>query len=188
MDGAGRGRVLFEGRTLVDYGNFELAREEAWEDSCEGFRSGRVNGLLALGDPGNLFLMTGTYFGDVPVRVSLHEEPPPVDDAWQDVVEAPWETDGSEVILLSFETAVRLGPVAAGTYRARWCAVGVDAADGARCPDPAVDAYALELWPAAPEAPRVVRAGSRSGRVAASPRPEAWHFTTLAEAAAGGGA
>ena len=97
------GRVLFDGHALVDYGNFELAGEETWEDSGEAFRSGAVNALLAIGDPGHLFFRTGTYYGDVPVNVSLFADEPPVGDMWEDVVEAPWESDGSKAILLSFD-------------------------------------------------------------------------------------
>lgn len=82
MNGADGTDVLFDGLASVDYGSFELAPADAWEDSGDEFRNGAVNGLMAVGDPGSLFLMTGTYYCHVPVRVSLHWDAPPIEDSW----------------------------------------------------------------------------------------------------------
>ena len=56
-------RILFDGVVPVDYGQIYVTSRELPE-MIEAF-AGQVNGLCGAGEPGALFLMTGTRCGRV---------------------------------------------------------------------------------------------------------------------------
>jgi hypothetical protein len=127
-------RVLFEGVVPVDYGQFYVVSQEL-PDMTKAF-AGQVNGLCGAGEPGALFLMTGTHSGQVRLRVELHEhEPPAAVDEWQEVVEAPFLPRAATVDLVPWGdgslAALPLTPdgqeaCLLPTFRVRYCAAGMD--------------------------------------------------------------
>lgn len=127
-------RVLFEGAVPLAYGQFYVASQEL-PDMTKGF-AGQVNGLCGAGEPGALFLMTGTHTGRVRLRVELHEhEPPAAVDEWEEVVEAPFLPRAATVDLVPWGdgslAALPLMPngqeaCLLPTFRVRYCAAGMD--------------------------------------------------------------
>jgi len=154
-------QILFAGDVHTDY---NLIYVESRPDSDAAFETafnGQVNGLCGGASPGFLYLSTGLHAGHVGFTVELHEEAPPVDDSWEDVVEVTFRP-GSEtlhVIQLFREAACSLA-VPQVDLRVRYCASGMDAAAPLHfVPDdePTVDRYLLQFWPAPPSADRVLR-------------------------------
>ncbi|WP_052407560.1 hypothetical protein [Allokutzneria albata] len=105
---------------------------------------GQRNGLCGAAAPGFMFLHTG----QVGFTVELHDSAPPVDEAWEDVVEVPYRPQP--------ETA--LAPWGAGTawdlalaetgYRVRYCGMRMDAGQ---------ERYLLQFWPVRPAPDQVTR-------------------------------
>ncbi len=160
-------RILFDAVAWTSYGQFYLhsGGDGLGPDMIEAF-AGQSNGLCGAGCPGELFLMIGPHTAEVPMRIEVHDEPPPVDDSWEDVVETSFIPVSPELWLASCmgEGHEVADLPAVGVYRARYSAAGMDAAriaeveqvdsDGAAEP---VDRYLLQLWPAPPAPDRVVR-------------------------------
>lgn len=131
--------------------------------------AGQANGLLGAGDPGALVLVCGTHTGHVGLRVVLHDAEPPLDDAWEDVVEATFVPAGRAVTVAGLmDDVVATVELAPATYRVRWSGTGVDEAyDGVvMAHEPLIDRFELALWPAPPAPDRVLRQGSVRGREA----------------------
>lgn len=159
-------RVIFDGRVDVDYSQILVESGERTADFSAAFL-GQENGLVGAGEPGCLILITGTHTGDVGLRVVLHDDAPPVDSHWEDIVEATFVPAAPEVTLLGLmrdDACAFLLP--ASTYRVRWSGTGMDEAyDGAVGPDEAlVDTFELAFWPAAPAPAQILRQASRRGR------------------------
>ena len=127
-------RVLFEGRVPVDYGQVYVTSREL-PDMSAAF-AGQVNGVCGAGVPGTLFLMAGTHYGHVGLRVELHDaEPPEAPPQWQDVVEVslvpraaavnlvPWG-DGPLAALRLVADEDDTGPLP--VFRVRYCAAAMD--------------------------------------------------------------
>lgn len=132
---------------------------------------GQVNGLLGAAVPGCLYLVTGLHTGWVPITVEVHDARPAVGPAWEEVVEASFRPEGTTVTLLGCmgDEPVEFD-LAVVSYRARYCASGMDAARAAdtRSEDePESDRYLLQLWPAPPAPDEVLR---RTSEIA-----EYWH-------------
>jgi len=159
---------MFDGRVHVSYRQVLVESGERTADFSAAF-SGQENGLVGAGEPGCLVLVTGTHTGDVGLRVVLHDDAPPVDPRWEDVVEATFVPAGPEVTLLGLMSdAACVFPLPAPSYRARWSGTGIDEAyDGTVGADDAlVDTFELAFWPAAPLPAEIVRQASRRGREA----------------------
>ena len=121
-------------------------------------RAGQSNGLCGAAAPGALGMVTGLHTGPVPLRVEALEAAPDLDDVWEDVVEVSFFAPTPSYMLSAFEEFHELLLPQAGHLRARWSARGMDAAreaDTRMDDEPALDAYLLQLWPAAP-APGVI--------------------------------
>ena len=118
--------------------------------SVDAFR-GQVNGLCGGAVPGGLFLRIGCWGGTIPFTVEVRESAPPIDSSWDEIVEASCSFDSLPASLQGWDgdQAIAL-PLALGDYRARFCATGYAASEtpGSLC-DPAVERYALILWPEA---------------------------------------
>ncbi|MDQ3433078.1 MAG: hypothetical protein M3481_00070 [Actinomycetota bacterium] len=115
-------------------------------------RSGQDNGLCGAAVPGALGMVTGLHTGLVPVRVEALGAAPPLDNTWEDVVEVSFHAPDRSLVLSAFDDAHELLLPQAGELRARWSARGMDAAceaDTRLEDEPALDAYLLQLWPAA---------------------------------------
>ncbi|WP_433537868.1 hypothetical protein ACQPZK_09180 [Micromonospora sp. CA-249363] len=127
-------RVLFDGPAPVDYGQIYVTSREL-PDMQQAF-AGQANGLCGAGDPGVLFLMTGTHSGRVRFRIELHDDEPPTAAAeWEDVVEVSFVPMAAAVDLVPWGDGAlaRLPLTPDGrdggrlpVYRVRYCAAGMD--------------------------------------------------------------
>jgi hypothetical protein len=84
-----------EGEVHAHYGQIYV---ESDPDSfgpglAEAF-AGRSAGLCGAATPGALWLSTGLHTGDVGFTVEVHEQAPPLDPVWEDVVETPGSLAG----------------------------------------------------------------------------------------------
>ncbi|OEV01934.1 hypothetical protein AN217_01175 [Streptomyces qinglanensis] len=134
-------------------------------DLCEAF-AGQSGGLCGAAVPGALWLNTGLHTGDVGFAVEVHDEEPPLDPGWEDVVEVSFHPESEDTCLVSWagQAAWDLG-LARTDYRVRYCGRGMDEGrelDTRLSGEPAADSYLLQFWPAPPQADRVVRQASRA--------------------------
>jgi hypothetical protein len=109
---------------------------------------------------GTLFLVTGLHTGKVDFAVELYDEAPPIDDTWEEIVEASYRPAG-DVALIGWggegHWPLDLDEV---DYRVRYCGWGMDAGHQAAPPmdgEPLVDRYLLQFWPAPPTPDRVIK-------------------------------
>jgi hypothetical protein len=156
-------RVLFAGDVHVDYHQIYIRGGSTFPtDAMVDNFAGQVNGLCGGAWPGMLFLSIGMNVGLVGVAVELHDEAPPLDDFWEDVVEVSFAPEDGTATLTEWggEPVASL-ELNATNLRVRYCAHGLDdgaAATGRISPDePVVDRYLLQFWPATPSVDRVVR-------------------------------
>ena len=144
--------VLLDSDINVHYGFLWLApADDALPEGDP--RAGQTNGLCGAAVPGALGMVTGLHTGSVPVRVEALDVAPPLDEAWEEVVEVSFVAQEREYLLSAFEEFHDVLLPWRGDLRARWHARGMQEAREAdtRLEDePGVDAYLLQLWPAAP--------------------------------------
>ncbi|MFE6736021.1 hypothetical protein [Microbacterium sp. NPDC057650] len=151
-------QVVFDGSVWTSYAQAALTTGELEPPLPDDAFRGQSNGLCGAAVDGTLFLITGTHTGQVPIRVSLHDEAPDLGD-WEEIVEASLLPASGTAALAGWaeNPAVRFA-VPEPSYRARWNATGMDAGhqqDVADEADPAPDSYELMLWPA-PAAPDAI--------------------------------
>lgn len=153
---------LFSGPLYVHYRQAYVVDEHS-----DGFpmldeaTSGQVNGLCGAAIPGSLFLTTGMHTGAVEFVVELVEQPPPLEDVWEDVVEVSYRPRGEQVALVQWagEAGFPLD-LPPQSYRVRYSATGMDEAhrvDTVPTGGPTIDSYALTFWPADPAPDVIVR-------------------------------
>ncbi|MGW0472137.1 hypothetical protein [Streptomyces coeruleorubidus] len=156
-----------EGEVHVHYGqiyvetdpdNFELGLPEAF--------AGQRAGLCGAATPGALWLNTGLHTGDVGFTVEVYEQAPPLDPAWEDVVEVSFRPVSADSALVEWGGGAswRLG-LEEADYRVRYCAKGMDRAsdrDTRLDGEPPLDCYLLQFWPAPPEPDRVLKQTSQA--------------------------
>ncbi len=128
---------------------------------------GQRNGLCGAAVPGALFLRTGTHTGRVGFTVEAHNAAPPVDDEWEEVVEATFVPVSPDARLVEWGGGSG-SPVDLGLderpWRVRYCAIGMDAGHGAgpaQDGEASVDRYLLQFWPAPPDGDQIVRQTSQ---------------------------
>jgi hypothetical protein len=148
------------GPAWVAYGQIYVESSDFYADLGECF-GGQQNGLCGAAIPGKLFLITGLHTGKVGFSVDLYDEAPPIDDSWEEIVEASFKLEGDEVALVGWggegRWPLELQPI---DYRVRYCGWGMDAGHQAGPPmddEPPVDRYLLQFWPARPEPDQVVK-------------------------------
>jgi hypothetical protein len=142
--------VLFDADIEVHYGFLSLQPATAAADPATG-RAGQLNGLCGAAEPGCLSMTTGLHTGQVPLRIEAHDNEPPVGADWEEVVEVSCTFEPGGYILAAFDFREDIQLPAPGSYRARWCASGMDEAheaDTRMDDEPALDRYLLQLWPA----------------------------------------
>ena len=163
-------RTFVDGEVHVHYGQIYVESDEDFPDLGESF-AGQSNGLCGAAIPGALFLITGLHTGNVRFRAELHHGPPPLDDAWEEVVEVSFTPRSPRTALVQWAGEASWDLDLAETcHRVRYCAAGMDearAADTRLDGEPVLDRYLLQFWPAAPAPDRVLR---RTGEIAAY-----WH-------------
>ncbi|SCG56191.1 hypothetical protein [Micromonospora zamorensis] len=163
-------RVLFDGKAPVAYGQIYVTSRELPDDMAGSF-AGQANGLCGGGQPGTLFLMTGTHSGQVQFTVELHDvEPPVAAEEWEEVVEVSFEPRAAVADLVPWGdgSLAKLPLTSDGqdtsrlpVYRVRYCAMGMDeghdpfgghdpdelAEDDYTYMDQRPDRYLLCFWP-----------------------------------------
>ncbi|CCK24899.1 hypothetical protein BN159_0520 [Streptomyces davaonensis JCM 4913] len=127
--------------------------------------AGQRAGLCGAAVPGALFLLTGLHTGHVGFTVEVHDQAPPLDPAWEEVVEASFRpvSQDSSLVQWAGEDSWQLG-LEEIDYRVRYCAKGMDAAnelDTRLDKEPQQDCYLLQFWPAAAEPDRIVKQTSK---------------------------
>ena len=96
-------QTLFDGdRRRLLLPALHLQRRPGAGDPLADAFSGQQNGLCGGAWPGFLFLTTGLNVGYVPFRVERHDEAPPVDDGWEDIVEVSFRPATPEVALVEW--------------------------------------------------------------------------------------
>jgi hypothetical protein len=87
------------GPAHVHYGQIYVESGlESPDDPFEGF-GGQRNRLCGAAVPGFLCLLTGLHTGEVGFTVEVHEEPPLVDESWQEIVEASFHPIGEAALV-----------------------------------------------------------------------------------------
>ncbi|WP_203589995.1 hypothetical protein [Streptomyces sp. SID13031] len=143
------------GPAWVSYAQIYVESTETWADLHECF-GGQQNGLCGAAIGGRLWLITGLHTGEVGFTVELHDDEPPVDEEWEEVVEASYRPEGPTALNgwgghgywpLDLELI---------DYRVRYSAWGMEASEQSAGPMDG-ERYLVQFWPA-PRAPdRVVR-------------------------------
>lgn len=155
------------GEVHVHYGQIyvESAPDHAVPDLSEA-SAGQSGGLCGAAVPGALHLITGLHTGDVGFTVEVHDEEPPLDPVWEDVVEVSFHPVSERTSLVQWAGEATWDLNLARTdYRVRYCAQGMDEGrklDTRVSGEPQADRYLLQFWPAPPRADRVVRTTSRN--------------------------
>ncbi|MFI9833331.1 hypothetical protein ACIHIX_37230 [Streptomyces sp. NPDC051913] len=155
-----------EGEVFVHYGQIyvESDPDTFGPDLDEAF-AGQRGGLCGAATPGSLWLTTGLHTGDVGFTVEVHEEQPPLDPRWEDVVEVSFRPASAESRLMQWagEDMWELD-LEEIDYRVRYCAKGMDEAhrkDTRLDSEPQLDRYLLQFWPAPPETDRILKETSK---------------------------
>ncbi|MEV2216090.1 hypothetical protein AB0H86_32510 [Streptomyces sp. NPDC050997] len=151
-----------EGEVHVHYGQIYV---ESDADSfgpyfAESF-AGQTGGLCGAAIPGALWLNTGLHTGHVGFTVEVHDQAPPLEPGWEDVVEVSFRPASARSVLVQWaaETDWELD-LDEADYRVRFCAKGMDQArkDDTRLDEePQLDSYLLQFWPAGPAPDRVLK-------------------------------
>jgi hypothetical protein len=153
-------RTLMSGEALIDYAQIYVYADNR-PDLPEGHEcfAGQVNGLCGAAAPGFLFLVTGLRTGDVGFVVELHDESPPLDDGWEEIVEVSFRPAARTALVAWGEEWSSPLDLAEVDYRVRYCGAGMDEArDQTRMAGEAeLDRYLLQFWPAPPQPDRIVK-------------------------------
>jgi hypothetical protein len=157
-------RTLVSGDLWVHYGQIYVRSGQADprvpDPKPHECFAGQQNGLCGGAVPGCLFLITGLHTGTVGFVVELHDQPPALDDSWEEIVEVSSRPVGEASLIGwagEWEWPLELIET---DYRVRYCATGMDAgraADTRMDDEPELDHYLLQLWPGPPGPDRVVR-------------------------------
>ena len=154
-------RVLFDDTVNVSYSQMYVA-SDGIEPAADlhATLSGPDNGLCGALTSGFLFLTTGAQYGDVRVRVELHDAEPPVDDAWEEIVEVSFTPASADTNLVPWACEKSWPPaIEPVSHRVRYCGSGLDDAqsEGELGQKPWPDRYLLQFWPAAAQPDRIVK-------------------------------
>lgn len=158
-------RRPIEGEVFVHYGQLyvESDPDSFGPDLAEAF-AGQSAGLCGAAIPGALWLSTGLHTGDVGFTVEVHDQAPPLDTGWEDVVEVSFRpvSGSSALVQWAGEASWELD-LDETDYRVRYCAKGMDEAnrqDTRLDDEPQLDCYLLQFWPAPPAPDRVLKQSS----------------------------
>jgi hypothetical protein len=156
--------VLYDDAWVVEEGVWDVRAPGKWVAHTGRAFRGQANGLLGAAVDGVMVLVVPGMYGKYRTRVELGGRRPPVPRWCEDVVEAPFRSDG-ELVMSSFESFSDTWQVEPGTYRVRYCVTGLDAAatedefDGDDY-HTYTGRHLLQLWPAPIAPDEVVRVGS----------------------------
>lgn len=141
--------VLFDDEISVQYRFAYLEPEDA--DPIDGFGlEGQLNGLCGAAHPGVLSMTFGLHTGYLPLRIEALADPPPIAGDWEEIVEVSFRVAQRDYQVAAFEDFYPVRLPRSGRYRARFHALGMDAAADADYRDEGeqvIDRYLLQLWP-----------------------------------------
>lgn len=144
-------KTLFSGRLWVHYGQAYVVSGPVFDSDLEASFRGQSNGLCGASSPNLLFLITGLHTGHVNFSVEFSNAEPPLDRAWEDVVEVS-STMVNRPFLEEWAGQVSYPiDLSPGTYRVRYAAKGMDSAravDTIVETEEPIDTYHLSFWPA----------------------------------------
>jgi hypothetical protein len=148
---------------FADYFQFYLQDEAASGDLSQSWDEEATERLLAVA-PGTIGVGT-VRNNSVPVLLEIHDQEPNDDlRAWDHVVECSLDVSSGRVVIAGctdyFPDAARI-VVAPGHYRARVSYGALDTLSESEDGLNGDDRYRVQLWLAAPMAPRVVKQRSR---------------------------
>lgn len=146
---------------FADYHQFYLQDESAEGDLSMAWTEEAERRRLAVA-PGAVGIGTARAM-DVPVTLEIHTQaPPPAPAAFELVVECALQVDSGRIVVAGctdyFPDAARVA-VAPGSYRVRACHAGLDTVSADELDGD--DRYLVQLWPAPPIEPTVVRSQAR---------------------------
>ena len=161
--------LAYEGPLEVHYGQAYVFSGEADETGdMDAYFRGQSSGLLGAARPGMLFLTTGLHTGRVDFAVELAEAEPPLDESWEECVEASFVPSSEDVQIVDWNgTLVVELPLSVKHYRVRYAGRAMDAgheADTIPEGEDAIDAYRLSFWPAPPAPDQVLKQTSEIAR------------------------
>ncbi|MEV5440644.1 hypothetical protein AB0K80_32270 [Streptomyces sp. NPDC052682] len=150
-----------DGEVHVHYGQIYVESDpDAYGPALDEAFAGQSAGLCGAAVPGALWLHTGLHTGSVGFTVEVHDQAPPLDETWEDVVEVSFRpvSDSSTLMEWAGEASWDLG-LEQTDYRVRYCARGMDAGHrmDTRLDRPQADRYLLQFWPAPPAPDRVLK-------------------------------
>jgi hypothetical protein len=151
--------TLMSGDAWVHYGQIYVESGEELPELSACF-GGQQNGLCGAAEPGTLYLVTGLHTGTVGFAVEVHDEPPPVDERWEEIVEVSFRPAGETALVCWAGEAHWPLDLAQGDYRVRYCGTRMDEgreADTRMDGEPELDRYLLQFWPGPPEPDVVIK-------------------------------
>ncbi|MFH9008446.1 hypothetical protein ACH4E5_35065 [Streptomyces afghaniensis] len=156
-----------EGEVHVHYGQIYVETDpDSYGPGLEEAFAGQRAGLCGAATAGALWLNTGLHTGSVGFTVEVHEKAPPLDPAWEDVVEVSFRPASADSALVEWGGGDSWQLDLEETdYRVRYCARGMDQAserDTRTDGEPRLDCYLLQFWPAPPEPDRVLKQTSQA--------------------------
>lgn len=157
-------RVVMSGEAPVSYGQIYVESEPGPPRFAECF-GGQRNGLCGGAVPGALTLITGLHTGEVGFRVESHDEEPPLDETWEEIVEVSFRPLGETSLVSWGGSAVWPLGLREIDYRVRYSGTRMDEAHRLGIPEGEhfePDRYLLQFWPGPPEPDRVVKQTSAS--------------------------
>jgi hypothetical protein len=149
-------RVLFDRRILVEHFQAYIASSRMLPPDPPNGTVGQANGLCGARIPGFLYLVVGNLIGSPAFRVEVHDEPPPLQQEWEDAVEVSYLPSSAGVYLVEWCATWYPLDLRRRSYRVRYCARGMDDVEGYVGPlddAPVVDSYLLQFWPDENERP-----------------------------------
>ncbi len=179
---------VFEGLLKVSYGQAYVLTGVMVNPHMEDAFRGQTNGLCGAAAQGALWLVTGLNTGQVGFTVDVLDAAPPIDDAWEEIVEVSFtvaeedeelEYDDIEIIEREIALVEWAGersypiPLGPGSSRARYCARGMEFGSQfaeyfeqgvIKDVDEIVDFYALSFWPAIFAEDRIIKQTSEIAR------------------------
>lgn len=158
--------TLMSGEVRVDYGQMYVLSDpenDGGGDLVAAF-AGQEAGLCGAAVPGSLFLVTALHTGIVGLTVELHDDPPPLDPLWEEVVEVSFRPLSSRTSFVEWGGRAWRGlDLEQICHRVRYSARGMAEAsipnswEPRRTEEP-VDHYLLQFWPCSPASPaRIVK-------------------------------
>lgn len=145
-------KIIFDGIILSCYGQAYVHFKDT-HDYGDEVRKGQINGLLGVAQPSTLFLTFGLHTGNVKFTLRVADQAPPLDDAWEEVVEASFTVPASqEIEFTDWNGDIHVPvPLSPGTYRVRYTALNFgeaeDVPESENDTNP-MERYELTLWPA----------------------------------------